>query len=259
MVLAEARARGIEIVVVAIEGEADRELDSMDVVGLHWITIGQLSKCVRIFRDAGISKALMAGRVRHVNVFQILKPDPLTLKVLSRLSTRSTDEMLREVATVLEEKGVTLVDSTSLLTSFLAEAGPMTARRPKRGELSDLRFGLTRARGLAALDIGQTVVVKRGAVVSAEAMEGSDAAIRRAPSVVSGPFAVVKVARPAQDFRFDVPVVGPTTIHTMDEAGASVLGVETGRVLLLDKDELLADADRRGIAVYGIGGEEDDG
>lgn len=252
LVLEEARRRGISVVTLAIEGEADSALADVAGESLHTIGVAQVSRCVRLFRDRGVSRAIMAGRVRHTRVFDILKPDRLMLKVLARLRSRTTDAMLKALADVLAEEGVELMDSTILLAHYLANEGAMTKKRPGRDELENLRFGLMQARGLAALDIGQTVVVKGKSVVAAEAMEGSDAAILRARDVVDGPFVVVKVARPAQDMRFDVPVVGPHTIDSMVEAGANVLGLEAGRVLLLEREELLRSADEHAVAVYGL-------
>ena len=237
---------------VAVEGEADPALAAEAGGSFHPVGVAEVSRCVRVFHDAGVSRAIMAGRVRHARAFDILKADRLMLKVLSRLRSRTTDAMLRALADVLAEEGVKLMDSTILLAPHLATEGAMTKRRPGKNDLENVRFGLAQARGLAALDIGQTVVVKAKSVVAAEAMEGSDAAIRRAREVVPGPFVVVKVARPAQDMRFDVPVVGPRTVESMVEAGANVLGLEAGRVLLLERDELLKSADANGIAVYGL-------
>jgi hypothetical protein len=181
-----------------------------------------------------------------------LKPDRLTLKVLARLRSRSTEAMLGTVADVLGEEGIELLDSTLLLKPHFAGEGPLTKRKPSKEELESLAFGVEMARGIASFDIGQTVVVKRAAVVAAEAMEGTDLAIRRAAEITEGPFVVVKVARPRQDMRFDVPVVGPGTIESMEAAGASVLGLEAGRVLLLDREELLHRAEVAGISVYGV-------
>lgn len=251
MIAAEAKRLGVSVVALGVEGEADRALED-ECDSFQWIGIGQVSRCVRAFREAGVSQAIMAGRVRHVRVFQILKPDRLMLKVLSRLPSRSTDAMLKTLADVLSEEGIELIDSTTLLTSYMSAAGTMTKRAPSKDEHEDIGFGVARARGLAALDIGQTVVVKRKAVVAAEAMEGTDETIRRAGNVVKGPHVVVKVARPHQDMRFDVPVVGPTTIDSMVEAGASVLALEAGRVLLVERDEILARADEHRIAVHGF-------
>lgn len=195
----------------------------------------------------------MAGRVRHVRAFQILKPDWLMLKILARLPSRTTEAMLATLADVLSEEGVELLDSTLLLSSYLADEGAMTRRKPGKQELEDIRFGASKARGLAALDVGQTVVVKAKSIVCAEAMEGTDAAIRRARDVVDPPIVVVKVARPEQDPRFDVPVVGPNTVASMVAAGATALGLEAGRVLLLERDAFLREADAKDIAVFGFG------
>lgn len=251
LVVEEAKRKGIGVITVGIEGEADPALES-ECDSFVWIGLGDVSRCVRAFRDAGVSRAIMAGRVRHVRAFQILKPDWLMLKILARLPSRTTEAMLKTLADVLSEEGVELLDSTVLLSSYLADEGAMTRRKPNKRDLDDIRFGASKARDLAASDIGQTVVVKGKSIVSAEAMEGTDAAIRRARDVVEGPFVVVKVARPSQDTRFDVPVVGPTTIASMMAAGAGVLALEAGRVLLLERDELLRNADANDIAVYGF-------
>lgn len=251
MIVAEAKRQGISLVTLGIEGEADHALET-ECERFQWIGIGEVSRCLRAFRDAGVSQAIMAGRVRHVRVFQILKPDRLMLRVLSRLPSRTTDAMLKTLADVLAEEGVELVDSTTLLTSLLASDGAMTKRKPSREEIDDIEFGAARARGIAALDIGQTVVVKGKSVVAAEAMEGTDETVRRAGAIVKGSLVVVKVARPNQDMRFDVPVVGPTTIDSMVDAGASALALEAERVLLVDRDELLRTADEHDIAVYGF-------
>jgi hypothetical protein len=255
LVQEEARRLGIRLVSLLIEGEADPALAAGHAAAFHRVGLGELSRTVAILREAGISKAVLAGRVRHVKAFQILRPDPLSLKVLGRLSSRTTAEILKTVADVLEEEGVTLLDSTLLLRNEMAKEGPMSKRKPSREDRENLRFGLAMAKGIADLDVGQTVVVKAKAVVAAEAMEGTDATIRRAADVAKGPFAVVKVARPRQDMRFDVPVVGPSTIDSMIAAGATVLGLEASRVLLLDRKELLSRADEARIAVYGVTGE----
>lgn len=235
-----------------IEGEADPSLAPAVGPDFHWVSLGELSRSVRILREAGVREAILAGRVKHAKAFDILRPDRLTLKVLTRLRSRSTSAMLGAVADVLGEEGIALLDSTVLLHQHLAREGPMTKRKPGKEELESLRFGLEMARGLSSLDIGQTVVVKRLAVVAAEAMEGTDLAIRRAAEVAAGPFVVVKVARPRQDMRFDVPVAGPGTIDSMEAAGASLLGLEAGQVLLLEREEVLRRAEERGIAIYGV-------
>ncbi len=252
LVLEEARRLSIPVTAILIEGEADPSLTSVAGSGFHWVGLGELSRTVRVLREAGVREAILAGRVKHAKAFDIVRPDLLTLKVLTRLRSRSTEALLVTVADVLGEEGIEILDSTILLRRCLANEGAMTKRRPSKEDLASLRFGIEMARGLASLDIGQTVVVKRMAVVAAEAMEGTDRAIRRAAEVTDGPFVVVKVARPRQDVRFDVPVVGPGTIDSMEAAGASLLGLEAERVLLLDREELLRGADERGIGVYGL-------
>ncbi len=244
---------GLSLTTLLIEGEADPALAHAAGEDFHWVGLGELSRSVRILREAGVKEAIFAGRVKHTKAFDILKPDLLTLKVLARLRSRSTEEILRTVADVLGEEGVELLDSTILLRRHLAAEGALTKRKPSKEDLESLYFGLEMARGLSALDIGQTVVVKRMAVVAAEAMEGTDLAIRRAAETAEGPFVVVKVSRPRQDMRFDVPVVGTGTVDSMEAAGASLLGLEAGRVLLLEREELLRRADERDIAIYGVG------
>jgi DUF1009 family protein len=254
LVLEEARQRGISVVTLAIKEEAEPAVE--EIAGaVHWVGLGELSRAVRILKEAGIDRVIMAGQVKHKRVFNILRPDKLLIKVLSRLRSRSTDTILKAVADVLSEEGVELIDSTLLLTSVLSTEGPMGKRRPSTEEKDNLAFGYRMAKALARLDIGQTVVVKEKSVVAVEAMEGTDETVRRAGRIVSespGGLAVVKVARPSQDMRFDVPVVGPRTIEVMSEAGVSVLALEPGKCLLLEKDTLLKRADELKIAVYGI-------
>jgi DUF1009 family protein len=252
LVLEEARRLGVPVTTLLIEGEADPSLAPAVGSDFHWVGLGELSRSVRILQEAGVKEAILAGRVKHARALDILRPDKLTLKVLTRLRSRSTEAMLLTVADVLGEEGIELLDSTILVRHHLATEGALTRRKPSKEDLESLGFGLERARGLASLDIGQTVVVKRMAVVAAEAMEGTDRAIRRAAEIAEGPFVVVKVARPRQDMRFDVPVVGPGTIDSMEAAGASLLGLEAGRVLLLEREELLRRAEERGIGVYGV-------
>jgi DUF1009 family protein len=252
LVLEAARRAHLRTVTLGIRGAADPALAHQEGENFHWLKIGQVKKCVRLLREAGIDKAVMAGRVKHVRAFDILQPDPLMLKILSRLTSRGTHEMLRTLADVLLEEGVELIDSTLLVRESMASEGTITRRSPSAKEWESVRFGVDKARGLAALDVGQTVVVKERAVVTAEAMEGTDEAVRRARRIVDGPFVVVKVARPNQDVRFDVPVVGPGTIEAMREAEARVLALEPGRVLILDKEDVLRRADESGIAIVGF-------
>ncbi len=256
LVQEQAREHGIEVLTLGIEDEADPSLESAGG-SFHWVGLGQLSKAVRFFRQAGVSRAIMAGRVRHKSAFRILRPDHLLLKVLSRLRSKQTDALLKTVADVLGEEGIELLDSTLLLGKYLAEDGVLSKRGPGRTERPDVAFGLHKARELARLDIGQTVVVKDQTVIAVEAMEGTDRTIQRAGKLVSGRLVVAKVARPSQDMRFDVPVVGLGTITSMVEAGATVLGLERGRVLLLERDALIREADQNDIAIVGADVDEE--
>jgi DUF1009 family protein len=251
LVLEEARRRGLRVVVLAVKGEAEPRIDDTDA-SVHWIGLSEVSRCIKILKQEGVSQAVMAGQVRHKKVFSLLKPDPALLRIWSRMKTRNTDAILGAVADVLAEEGIALMDSTALLRPWMASAGELGSRSPSGEEEKDIAFGYRAARELARLDIGQTVVVKGGAVVAAEAMEGTDETIRRAGSLVSGGLTVVKVARPSQDMRFDVPVVGPRTIEVMHQAGCSVLALQAGMTLLLERDALLEIADRHRIVVFGV-------
>jgi DUF1009 family protein len=251
LVLEEARRRGLRVVVLAVKGEAESRIDDTDAAAVHWIGLGEVSRCIKILKQEGVSQAIMAGQIKHKKVFSLLRPDPALLRVWSRMKTRNTDAILGAVADVLAEEGIALMDSTALLRPWMASAGVLGSRSPSAEEERDIAFGFHAARELARLDIGQTVVVKGGAVVAAEAMEGTDETIRRAGSLVSGGLTVVKVARPAQDMRFDVPVVGPRTIEVMGQAGCSVLALQAEMSLLLERDVFLEMADRQGIVVFG--------
>ena len=251
LVLEEARRRGVRVVVLAIKGEAESRIDDSGAT-VHWIGLGEVSRCIKIFKREDVSQAIMAGQVKHKKVFSLLKPDPALLRVWSRMKTRNTDAILGAVADVLAEEGIELMDSTALLRSWMATVGVLGTRSPSPEEEKDIEFGHRVARELTRLDIGQTVVVKGGAVVAAEAMEGTDETIRRAGNLVSGGLTVVKVARPAQDMRFDVPVVGPRTIEVMVEAGCSVLAIQARMSLLLEREVLLDNANRHDIVVFGV-------
>jgi DUF1009 family protein len=257
LVLEEAERRGVPVVTIAVKGETDPSIeDAAD--RLHWVSLGELGRCVKHLKDAGAHRAIMAGRVEHSSVFGLLRPDRLLIKVLSRLKTRNTDAILKTVADVLAEEGIHLMDSTTFLTTLITTEGPLGKRSPTREEKDNIAFGFEMARELARLDIGQTVVVKEKAVVAVEAMEGTDETIRRAGRIVGstpGGLTVVKVARPSQDMRFDVPVVGPRTIDTMSETGASALALEAGKSILLEREELLRRADEAGICICGISNE----
>jgi len=255
LVIEAARSLGHEVTVVAIREEADASLESIadDSVGIviHWISLGQLGRCIAILKEAGVSRVLMAGQVKHTKLFAKVVPDLTFLSVLNRLRNRNTDSLIAAVADVLGENGIELVDSTTFLKPLLASAGELTKKNLSENETSDLAFGYEMADAIADLDIGQTIVVKDRAVVAVEAMEGTDDVIIRAGQLAGTGACVVKVAKPRQDMRFDVPVVGIATIRSMQKAGATVLSVDEGRTLMLDGDAVVKSADEACIAIVG--------
>jgi len=255
LLLEAARERGETMVVAAIREETDPEIDRYGAehgAEVHWMSLGQLGKLIQTFQKAGVSRAVMAGQVKHKQIFSSLRPDWKMMTLLASLVTRNTDSLLGGVARVLADEGITLESSTAFLQPLLAIEGAMTRRSPDARESADLDYGFEVARHLAAKDIGQSVVIADAACVAAEAMEGTDATIRRAATLVGGrPLTVVKVAKPKQDLRFDVPVVGPGTIAAMVEAGATALGIEAGVTLLLDREACLAHANTAGICITG--------
>ena len=255
LVIDAARSLGHEVTVVAIREEADASLESIadDSLGIviHWISLGQLGRCIAILKEAGVSRVLMAGQVKHTKLFAKVVPDLTFLSVLNRLRNRNTDSLIAAVADVLSENGIELVDSTTFLKPLLASAGELTKKNLSENETSDLAFGYEMADAIADLDIGQTIVVKDRAVVAVEAMEGTDDVIIRAGQLAGTGACVVKVAKPRQDMRFDVPVVGIATIRSMQKAGATVLSVDEGRTLMLDGDAVIKSADEACIAIVG--------
>lgn len=255
LVLDAARRLGHEVTVIAVEGEASPELNEVAAreprARIEWLSLGQLGRCIEVLRGAGASHAVMAGQVKHVKIFSGILPDRLLLSVLLRLRSRNTDALISAVADVMRDHGIELLDSTAFLTPLLATPGPIASRAPTAGEEADLAFGWRMADAIAGLDIGQTVVVKDAAVVAVEAMEGTDAVIERAGRLAGPGTRVVKVAKPNQDMRFDVPVVGLPTIEAMRAAGASALSIDAGKTLVFDREALVAAADAAGIAVVG--------
>jgi DUF1009 family protein len=254
LVLDAARAQQHDVTVIASKEEAFPELNDAAArhgAAIHWISIGQLGKCISILKDAGADHAVMAGQVKHTRIFGGIVPDLTFLSVLRQLGSRNTDGLIGAVAKVLHDRGIELIDSTSLLTPLLARAGVLTRRAPSAEEQKDLAFGYPLAETIAGSDIGQTLVVKHQAVVAVEAMEGTDAVIARAGQLAGAGACVIKVAKPKQDMRFDVPVIGVATIEAMRGAGASVLSIDAGRTLVLDGDAVFAAADRAGIAIVG--------
>jgi DUF1009 family protein len=228
---------------------------------VHWLSLGELSKLIETFKAEGVTRAVMAGQVKHKQIFSSIRPDWRLAKLLMSLRTRNTDMLLGAVAKVLGDEGIELISSTAYLESLLAKAGVMTARAPSEDELADIAYGLSVAKAIAGYDLGQTVVVAAQACVAVEAMEGTDAAIARAgelfrtlgegDSTLKRALTVVKVAKPNQDMRFDVPVVGVATIETMRAAGATCLCVEAGRTLLFDLERMVEVADAAGICIVG--------
>jgi len=267
LLLDAARAEGLTVVVAAIREETDPEIDRRatadDRITVHWLSLGELSRLIETFHKEGVTRAVMAGQVKHKQIFSSIRPDWRLAKLLLNLRTRNTDMLLGAVAKVLADEGIELINSTQFLEPLLAQEGVLTARAPSDDERKDIEYGLGVARAVAGFDIGQTVVVGAQACVAVEAMEGTDAAIERAgqlmrsleeddpspASTLSRRLTVVKVAKPKQDMRFDVPVIGVRTIETMVEAGASCLSVEAGRTLLLERESLLNRANQAGIAI----------
>ncbi len=271
LLLDAARAEGLTVVVAAIKEETDPEIDRRSEadagITVHWLSLGELSRLIETFKQEGVAKAVMAGQVKHKQIFSSIRPDWRLAKLLLNLRTRSTDALLGAVAKVLGDEGIELISSTSFLEPLLAEEGVLTERAPDEDECKNIEYGLGVAGALAGFDIGQTVVVAAQACVAVEAMEGTDATIERAgrlmatleastesdvsaePSTFERRLTVVKVAKPNQDMRFDVPVVGVSTVETMFRAGASCLSIEAGKTLLFDRDALLERASRAGIAI----------
>jgi UDP-2,3-diacylglucosamine hydrolase len=263
LLLDAARAQGFSVVVAAIREETDEEIDHRAAVDekitVHWLSLGELSKLIETFRDAGVKQAVMAGQVKHKQIFSSIRPDWRLAKLLLNLSTRSTDALLGAVAKVLGDEGIELMSSTAFLEPLLAAEGVLTDRSPSDDERKDIEYGLNVAKAVAGFDIGQTVVVAAQACVAVEAMEGTDATIERAgklmesldgdASTLERRLTVVKVAKPNQDMRFDVPVIGVATIEAMIQAGASCLSVEAGRTLLFDREGIVGLANQAGIAI----------
>jgi DUF1009 family protein len=251
LVAAAGRRSGRRVVAVAIKEETDPGLAG-EVDEIHWVSLGQLGHCIDALKRGGVREAVMAGQVKHRQIFSGIVPDLKMMGLLARLALKNTDSLIGAVADALGRDGIVLLSSTALLQDHLATPGPMTRRRPSADELKDVEYGRDVARGVAGFDIGQTVVVKDRAAVAVEAMEGTDDTIRRAGRIAGPGCTVVKVAKPRQDVRFDVPVIGPGTVAAMREAGATTLAVQAGATLLLDRADLLAEADRAALAVWGF-------
>jgi DUF1009 family protein len=271
LLLDAARAQGLDVVVAAIREETDPEMDQRAAtdhgVSVYWLSLGELSRLIETFQKEGVQKAVMAGQVKHKQIFSSIRPDWRLAKLLLNLRSRNTDMLLGAVAKVLGDEGIELLSSTQFLEPLLAQEGVLTRRAPDQDECKNIEYGLGVASAVAGFDIGQTVVVAAQACVAVEAMEGTDATIERAgrlmqsldeipqgdaaaePSILARRLTVVKVAKPNQDMRFDVPVIGVPTVETMIRAGASCLSIEAGRTLLFDRDSLLERASQAGIAI----------
>ncbi|MDR3750192.1 MAG: UDP-2,3-diacylglucosamine diphosphatase LpxI [Terracidiphilus sp.] len=263
LLLDAARAQGLTVVVAAIREEADAEMDRRAAddseITVHWLSLGELSRLIELFHKEDVKQAVMAGQVKHKQIFSSIRPDWRLAKLLLNLRTRSTDMLLGAVAKVLGDEGIELISSTAFLEPLLAQEGLLTERAPDEEESRNIEYGLSVARSVAGFDIGQTVVVAAQACVAVEAMEGTDAAIERAgalmrslsgdASTLERRLTVVKIAKPNQDMRFDVPVIGMATVEAMIRAGARCLSVEAGRTLLFDRAALLERAGKEGIAI----------
>jgi DUF1009 family protein len=266
LLLDAARAEGCEVVVAAIQEETDLEINERAAadpgITVHWLSLGELSRLIATFQKAGVTRAVMAGQVKHKQIFSSIRPDWRLAKLLLNLRTRNTDMLLGAVAKVLADEGIELISSTAFLEPLLAKEGVLTPRAPDEDERRNIDYGLSVAAGLAAFDIGQTVIVAAQACVAVEAMEGTDAAIERAgalmqtldadASTLQRRLTVVKLPKPKQDMRFDVPVIGLRTLETMIRAGASCLAIEAERTLLFDLDAMILRAAEAKIAIVAL-------
>jgi len=263
LVLDAARAQGYDVVVAAIQEEAFPEIESRGAAAVHWLSLGELSKLIEMFQREGVRRAIMAGQVRHKQIFSSIRPDWRLAKMLLSLTTRNTDSLLGAVAKVLADEGITLEKSTWLLEPLLVKSGVLTQREPSEQERKNIEYGRAVARRLTEHDIGQTVVIAESACVAVEAMEGTDATIERAgqimrslhgnASTLSRALTVVKIAKPNQDMRFDVPVIGVKTIEVMQGAGASCLALDAGKCLLLDGQKVIEAGNAAGVAIVAEG------
>lgn len=249
-----ARKTGVDLAVVAIKEETDPSLES-EVETIKWLGIGKLGGMIEFFKTEGVSEVVLAGQVKHVQIFSGSIPDIKMVKMLWNLPARNTDALIGGVVGALEAEGINVIDSTTYVSDHLAPAGSLTRRGPDEREKADIDYGLGIAREIARLDLGQTIVVRARACVAIEAMEGTDAVIRRAGELAGGKLTVVKVAKPTQDMRFDVPVVGLPTVREMVAAGATCLSVTAGKTLIFDRDEMVKLAEKNGICIVGTAAE----
>jgi UDP-2,3-diacylglucosamine hydrolase len=249
LVLEAARSQGIDMAVLALREEASPDLERI-ASRLHWVSLGELSRALELLHQEKVTRAVMAGQVKHKQIFSSIRPDWRLAKLLFSLPFKNTDSLIGAVAGVLRDEGIELVDSTAFLKPLVPEAGVLTRRAPDAREAADIAYGRTIATAIAALDLGQTVVVRDGACVAIEAMEGTDETIERAARIAAGsPLVVVKVSKPRQDMRFDVPVVGLATVEVMHKCGVTALAIDAGRTLLFDRPRLVDAANAAGLAI----------
>jgi DUF1009 family protein len=263
LVLDAARSRGMEVVVAAIKEETSPEIEQHGAAAVHWLSLGELSRLIETFKAEGVSQAIMAGQVKHRQIFSSIRPDWRLAKLLLSLRSRNTDALIGGVAKVLSDEGITLLNSTELLEPMLAAEGVLTRRGPTDSEQTNISYGRGVAQHLSRFDIGQTVVIAEAACVAVEAMEGTDATILRAGELMKSPslggeastlsraLTVIKVAKPNQDMRFDVPVIGVSTIAAMQAAGADTLSIDAGKTLMIDGEAIIKAADEAGICIVG--------
>jgi DUF1009 family protein len=252
LVLDSAREQNVDIVVAAIKEEAAPEIESAGYP-VHWLRLGELGKLIRVFRKAGVSEAIMAGQVKHVQIFGSGIPDFTMIKMLAGLRQKNTDSLIGGVARVLAENGITLLDSSALIEPHLAAPGKLTRRGLNKSEQDDVDYGRPIAREIAGMDIGQTIVVRNRAVVAVEAMEGTDETMRRAGELAhKKDLTVIKVSKPKQDMRLDMPVIGVSTVDVMAACGATALVIDAGRTLVFDRDDVRRKADKQGIAIVAL-------
>jgi len=252
LALEAAREAKIEIVAIGIKEEASPEIESL-ASRTHWISLGELSRLIEILKSEHVRQVMMCGQVKHVNIFSSIRPDWRLFKLLGSLKQKNTDALIGAVRRVLEDEGIELVDSTLLLKPLLAQVGSLAPRKPTRDELRDIDYGRRVANALAGFDIGQSVAVADRACIAVEAMEGTDAMLRRAAALANGrPLRLVKASKRRKHLLFDVPVAGPGTIQAMRETGATAMAVDAGRTLLLDREELIRQAGEAGIAIVGF-------
>ena len=247
----EARRQGETVIAVALKEEADPALEK-HVDAMTWLSLGQLGKTIDYLKSQGVDRAVMAGQVKHVQLFRGITPDLRAMKILGRVANKKADTLLSAVAQEFEQEGIQFLSSLTYLEKNICPVGPLTKRKPTSAEKEDIEFGLPLARSIANHDIGQTLAVKDKTIVAVEAMEGTDACIRRAGEIAGPGCVIIKVARPKQDLRFDVPVIGPRTLESLQAAHVSVLAVEAGKTLLLERDQLLKIANAHQLCITGL-------